>query len=209
MTALCPLAGCGRPSQDGGVCAQDVWRLRQDLRSVPGLLADLHATMGRMSKLGPAAEKVDGKGESPVFFHQQAADALRALEGELRRWATVVHGDRAWTAAAAAGALAGAMEGLRCRGDAGPLWDGLQGAAARARRAVDTPAMRTVIPVGPCPEDGCAGAVRAFIPADDRPGHMACDSPEAPHSWTSGQFYRAGKRIRELAERKARERRAS
>lgn len=213
MSALCPLPRCGRPSQDGGVCSQDVWLLRKDLRKIPGLLADLHAAMAHQDRLGPAAEKVGGKGETPVFFGQRAATELRRFDSEIVRCAAVVFGDvDGWSSSWAAGRLLAAVPDLRTRGDAAELWDAIQTAVWRAERAVDAPAMRTIIPIGPCPETGddgpCGGTVQAFIPADDKPAHMACDG-EASHVWSSMQWLRAGKRIRDLAERRARAARMS
>lgn len=206
MSARCGL-GCGRPAPNGTICTQHTWELQRDLDAVPDLLADLDLTLARQGKLGPVTEKVKGKGETPVSFNPAASAAADHLRDVLVRWARLCGMPWAEYATTAAAHLLARLPELGTRGDLPTMADQIGLVVDAARRAVDAPAMRTVIPVGPCPEtpDGrlCGGLVRAFIPADDRPAHMACDG-EAAHVWSSIQWLRVTKRIRDLADRQAR-----
>jgi hypothetical protein len=68
------------------------------------------------------------------------------------------------------------------------------GAVRFAARVIDLPANRTTFPVGPCPELGCQGEIRAYIPAQpERPARMECSACET--RWEPHQWLRAGRRI--------------
>lgn len=84
---------------------------------------------------------------------------------------------------------------IRRRSDAHGLAEEVAFAVKLATKAVDAPANRTVVTVGRCPEEGCGGEVRAYIPADPQHApHMTC-SGEARHRWEAHQWTRAGRRI--------------
>jgi hypothetical protein len=60
---------------------------------------------------------------------------------------------------------------------------------------IDTAANRTIIEVGPCPQDGCTSMVYAYIPTEDaRPARMECRQ-NPTHRWDTTQWLRTGKRI--------------
>jgi hypothetical protein len=98
------------------------------------------------------------------------------------------------------------MPTVRAHPEAATLVEQVEQVVTRAREHVLGPRERTRIPVGPCPEvndDGshCDGQVMAYIPRQDAaPSRMQCRlNPD--HRWSSVQFYRAGKRIHDRAER--------
>lgn len=90
------------------------------------------------------------------------------------------------------------------------LHDEIVSSIRQARNAIDRAANRTIIPVGPCPEQDengqwCPGEVLAYIPTeDDRPSRMEC-KVDGSHKWTSVQWLRTGKRILDRIEREKRE----
>lgn len=206
MSARCGL-GCGRPAPNGTICTQHTWELQRDLDAVPDLLADLDLTLARQGKNGPVTEHVKGKGETPVSFNPAASVAADRLREVLVRWARACGMPWAEYATTAAAHLLARLPDLGTYGDLPALCDQIGTAVDAARHVVDAPVNRTSFKVGPCPEsDGdrsCAGTVFAFIPADDRPARMACDTING-HWWSSIQWLRAGKRIRDLAEKRAR-----
>lgn len=208
----CGLVGCGRPAHDALICHQHMWELERRLRHVPPMIVDLNITLSRQSKSGPATEKVKGKGETQVAYSPDASKASDALRAALIHWARLCGMPWAEYATTSAAYLLGALPRLATYGDLPALWEQITTAYLAAERVIDAPANRTVIPVGPCPErdvesgEPCAGQVQAFIPADDRPARMACTASDG-HWWSSIQWLRAGKRIRDLADRRAREER--
>lgn len=199
----CGIEGCGRPAHNSTICRHHTWVLDQQLQRCEALLIELDITLARASKATAHSDKVKGKGESPVYFQQAASEAIDGLKDSLRGWAFDVSGSHQpdpatylWTE----------LPDLGPRGDLPLLADEIGDAYRRGERAIDAPANRTVIPVGPCPDlmvDGqpCAGTVNAFIPADDRPPRMVCDTANE-HWWASTQWLRTGKRIRDLIERR-------
>jgi hypothetical protein len=111
-------------------------------------------------------------------------------------------------AAQSAAALLVLIDAIRRHPAVNELVDEIADAVQQARRAVDRPANRTIIFVGPCPElnaagEHCDGEVYAFIPTeDDRPSRMECRTDRA-HKWTSIQWLRTGKKILDrIAQRK-------
>lgn len=213
MTTICGLDGCARPAPTATVCDQHIWEVERSLRGVPALMVELNVTLSRQSKSGPATEKVGGKGETGVYFNPLASEAHEGLRSALTGWATTfVCPGSWWTAHLAARELLRVLPDSRARGDLPALVDEIRDAYGRAERAIDSPANRTIIPVGPCPEGDdhgpCGGQVSAFIPADDRPARMACDT-DADHWWSSVQWLRVGKRIRDLVDQRARQAGAS
>jgi len=103
--------------------------------------------------------------------------------------------------------LIGQIVAIRSHPDASGLHDELVSSIQQARYSVDRAANRTIIEVGPCPEEDeegtcCPGQVFAFIPTeDDRPSRMECKA-DASHKWTAIQWMRTGKRILDLIEKR-------
>jgi hypothetical protein len=207
----CALATCGRPAHDGLICQQHTWELHRHLTDVPALFAELDITLSRQSKSGPATEKVTGKGETAVAFNTGASTAATDLRRALIRWARMFGKPDIKDPVAAATHLLAMLPELGINSQLPNVWQQIVTAHAAAERSVDAPANRTVIPVGPCPETDehgtyCLGNVLAFIPSDERPARMACTITEG-HWWSSIQWLRAGKRILDLAAKRAREER--
>lgn len=75
------------------------------------------------------------------------------------------------------------------------LWDQVGDACALVAPAVDRPAMRTRVAVGPCPELDCLGLVTALVPARlDVPALLRCSGCGA--EWGTHQWARVGRRIK-------------
>lgn len=90
--------------------------------------------------------------------------------------------------------LAGQCEWLRHQAYGAEALDELDDAAGMVAPAVDRPAMRTRVAVGPCPEVDCAGQVTALVPARlDIPAVMRCDG--CGQEWGAQQWARVGRRI--------------
>lgn len=193
MPDLCHLPTCARPAPTAVICEQHWWELDRALRAVPGLLLELDTTLARQTKLGPAAEKVTGRGETAVAFGVRAGEAQAWLREVLVAWARPLGAPGSRYATTAAAHLVAVLPGLRAYEQLGDLAGQVLEAVAQARSAIDTPAWRSIVPVGTCPD--CAGLVRAFIPADDRPARIGCDGP-ARHSWGPPEWPRVAGRIR-------------
>lgn len=204
---MCGLESCARPAPNATICQQHQWELERDLRRLPSLVEELHTTLARASKDTSHTDKVQGKGESPVFFHQKASEALSGLQDAVVGWNVDLGGDPArgsvqW----AAESLLRMAPDLYRHGDMPEACDEILDAVRQADKAIDSPPNRSVIPVGPCPEgmvDGtaCRGQILAFIPADDRPPRMVCDTVNE-HWWSSVQWLKTGRRIFLLAEQR-------
>lgn len=201
---VCGLDTCTRPTHNSTICGHHTWVLDQQLQRMPSLLAELDVTLARASQSTAHSERVDGKPETAVYFHQAASEAISGLTDALRGWALEISGKYQRNPATY---LWVELGNLGPRGDLPKMADEIGDAYTQGEKAIDTPANRTVIPVGPCPEqmvDGepCAGNVNAFIPADDRPARMNCDTTNE-HWWASMQWLRAGKRILDLKNERA------
>jgi hypothetical protein len=196
VTALCGLDDCARPAPTATICEQHWWQLDQALRGVSELLAELDTTLARMTKIGPAGEKVTGKGETAVAFHVGAGDTGGGLRDAVIGWARQTGMPWCEYATTATTHLRDVLPDLRAWGDLPTLADEILDAHARATAAIDAPAYRSIIDVGGCPEAGCNGLVRAYIPTDtDRPGRLACDV-EPAHWWGTAQWLRVAGRMR-------------
>jgi hypothetical protein len=206
--SMCGIEQCSRPAPNATICTQHLWELERDLRRVPSLVEELHITLARASKDTSHTDKVQGKGESPVFFHQAASEALSGLHDAVVGWARDLGALPARSTEGAAANLLRQLPDTYASGYLSKAADEIVDACHRGDKAIDTPANRSVIPVGPCPEgmvDGtaCAGNVLAFIPADDRPPRMQCDVTNE-HWWSSVQWLRTGRRIFLLAQQRKR-----
>jgi len=198
--SMCQLDSCTRPANDGTICWHHTWQLERDLRGIPDLLIELDLALARQTKNGPTTDKVQGKGETSVYFNPRAGEAFTGLRDAVVGWAREYGMPWAEFATTSSAHLLRVLPTSRARGDLPQMCDEITDACRRARAATDSPAHRTVIPVGPCPEnntegDSCTGKVFAFIPADDRPGRMTCDANPTEHTWGSVQWHRTGRRI--------------
>lgn len=210
MNSLCGIDACARPAPNATICTQHLWELGRDLSRVPSLVEELHTTLARASKDTSHRDKVTGKGETAVAFHEAASEALAGLKGALG-WATDLGAMPTRTMQGAAKELLRVLPDCYASSYLVTAADEIIDACRRADRAIDTPANRSVIPVGPCPEgmvDGtaCGGNVLAFIPADDRPPRMQCDVTNE-HWWSSVQWLATGRRIYLLAQQRKKDER--
>lgn len=214
MTATCPV--CGAPQDQGLLCHACTLCLERDLGDVAAIVADLDISLSRQARIGNSSGSGGlARERTPINVGaMQVADNLGnvlttwardLLETDNGRWTTQLAASLTPTVTASR-ALLLMIPTIRRHPAVNELVDEITDAIAQARRVVDRPANRTIIEVGPCPEqdeDGadCSGQVYAFIPTeDDRPSRMQCRADDA-HKWTSIQFYRVGERIRRKMER--------
>jgi hypothetical protein len=102
--------------------------------------------------------------------------------------------------------LGGHVEWIRHHSAGHDAIDELVTVVNQARRTIDVPPHRTVIPVGPCPEEpdglACHGEIRAYIPnTEDEPAHMTCTHCGVRYEAALGQWNkRLGRRIAQRRE---------
>jgi hypothetical protein len=190
MTTTCP--ACPRAQTHGLLCHHCTQQLDRDLRDVPTLVDELQTTLARQGRTTPTHHH--GLAHERGGYHAGASQALATLERTLIVWSAAL-GTAAWYSTTAAANLLAHLEELRSHADADKAHAEITGAITDARRTIDLNANRTVIQVGPCPEEGCTSMVYAYIPTEDtRPARMECrDNPT--HRWEPMQWLRAGRRI--------------
>jgi hypothetical protein len=130
--------------------------------------------------------------------HPGALKARSDLRVALVGWVRdMAEGTARWpedTLAAMAGWLLKRIDRIAVHPAAEDIHGEIVGAVRFAARVIDLPANRTTFPVGPCPELGCQGEIRAYIPAQpERPARMECSACET--RWEPHQWLRAGRRI--------------
>jgi hypothetical protein len=187
MTATCP--ACGRRQRDGLLCDPCTRTLRRDLHDAPQLATELDITLAKQARTQPPATA--GLALERTAYSTAASNAATRLIDTLTAWSTGI-GQPAWYITTAAQNLLDAIDDLRAHADADKLHREITGAADRARRTIDTPPLRSVVPVGPCPD--CDGDVNAYLPSDDSPAYMTCQT-NPTHRWDSTQWYRVGRRM--------------
>jgi hypothetical protein len=191
VTGACPV--CNRPHAHSLMCHHCTGTLERELHDVPAVTAELDTTLAKQSRLGPTG---GGLAHERIGYHEGASLAADYLTNTLTTWArdlghnVACIGEHA--AVTAAAYLAHHIDDIRAHPAADELHDQLVDAVHQARREADAPANKTIIDVGPCPD--CNGHVRAYIPTDDRPARMECDTDPA-HRWDTTQWLRAGRRI--------------
>ena len=211
MSAACPV--CNRRQDDGLICHACCLTLETELADVPNVVTELGITLARQGR-GEANGKGGLAHERPGY-HGGASIAAGALNNTLTTWARDLT-DETWRpepgedqTCAAAVLLLDHITEIRRHPAANELHDQVVDSVRQARHATDRAANRTIIPVGPCPEEDengtpCPGEVFAFIPTeDDRPSRMECKA-NAVHKWTSIQWLRTGKRILDVIEKRKR-----
>lgn len=206
MTAACPV--CNRRQDDGLMCHHCCtvleYELGDPIQGVAAMVTELETTLARQGR-----GELGGKGglaNERNGYHSGASIAMGALNNTLTTWARDVTGE-GWDprhvanpTVTAAGILLDHINEIRRHPAASELHDQVTDSVRQARHAIDRAVNRTIIPVGPCPEQDeegayCPGEVFAFIPTeDDRPSRMECKA-DGSHKWTSIQWMRTGKRI--------------
>ena len=192
--------GCGRPTRDVLLlCETCRWALECDLGDVPWLDEQLELVLRRDAVI---SEHAGGRSaETPLPLHTGALEARSQLRATLVGWVrdlAETGGDAypADTMPAMALWLLARINRIVVHPAADDVHAEIVGAVRYAWRVVDLPANRTTFPVGPCPEAGCQGEVRVFIPArPDVSPRMECQACET--RWETSQWYRAGRRILE------------
>jgi hypothetical protein len=190
--------GCGRPTRDTLLlCNGCLWALECDLGDVAWLDEQLELVLSRLAVVG---EHNGGRSaETPMPVHPGALKARSDLRAALVGWVRdFAEGTmQAWpadTLAAMASWLLKRIDRIAVHPAAEDIHGEIVGAVRFAARVIDLPANRTTFPVGPCPEIGCQGEIRAYIPAQpERPARMECSACET--RWEPHQWLRAGRRI--------------
>ena len=190
--------GCGRPTRDVLLlCETCRWALECDLGDVPWLDEQLELVLRRDAVI---SEHAGGRSaETPLPLHTGALEARSQLRATLVGWVrdlAETGGDAypADTMPAMALWLLARINRIVVHPAAADVHSEIVGAVRLAWRVVDAPANRTTFPVGPCPEAGCQGEVRAYIPAQpERSARMECSACET--RWEPSQWLRAGRRI--------------
>lgn len=211
MTVTCQ---CGRPVDGATLCNTCTAALVADLQDVPDLAAELDVTLARQARFG---ERNGGRSaDKPLPYDVRASEAGWVLRNTLTGWARVIIEEMAIPGpgrpipapngangyprqgadiptAQIATWLAGHVSALRTHPAAGEAAEEIHGAVDQARRAVDAPANRARIPIGPCPEDDCPGSIVAYIPHQaDRPARMDCGQG---HTWDTIHWRSVARRI--------------
>jgi hypothetical protein len=189
---------CGRPTRDTlALCNGCLWALECDLGDVAWLDEQLELVLSRLAVLG---EHNGGRSaETPMPVHPGALEARSDLRVALVGWVRDMAEGTAesWpedTMPAMAAWLLKRMDHVAVHPAAEDIHGEIVGAVRFAARVIDLPANRTTFPVGPCPELGCLGEIRAYIPAQpERPARMECSVCET--RWEPHQWLRAGRRI--------------
>jgi hypothetical protein len=190
--------GCGRPTRDTLLlCNGCLWALECDLGDVAWLDEQLELVLSRQTVTG---EHNGGRSaEEPLPIHPGALKARSELRAVLVGWVLdLVDITRdPWpedTLPAMAGWLLKRISWIPLHPAAEDIHGEIVSAVRFAARVIDLPANRTTFPVGPCPELGCQGEIRAYIPAQpERPARMECSVCET--RWEPHQWLRAGRRI--------------
>jgi hypothetical protein len=191
-------SGCGRPTRDTlALCNSCLWALECDLGDVAWLDEQLELVLSRLAVLG---EHNGGRSaETPMPVHPGALKARSDLRVALVGWVRdMAEGTmQVWpedTLPAMAGWLLKRMDRIAVHAAAEDIHGEIVSAVRFAARVIDLPANRTTFPVGPCPELGCQGEIRAYIPAQpERPARMECSACQT--RWEPHQWLRAGRRI--------------
>lgn len=195
---------CGQPSPDSFICEGDLIRTHNRLTELQGLNSELHTALTRMVRM---TELSDGgrSAEKALVFNARAAETIRLIRATLVSWVRELAGDTGTplplivTVTSLTDWLLGLLPEFRRRHDARLFNDEIRFLVTEATNVVDLPANRTVVPVGPCPEDPdgrpCPGQVKAIIPhigSVTRP-KLACKT--CGMEWLPEQWLRVGKRI--------------
>lgn len=199
MTDTCLVEDCDRPVSDAWCCTRCAWRLKQALKNVPALEEDLPIVLARLTRYTDQPDWVRSSRTPALPFHDPASEAAWILRNTLTTWARLVAEERGHqppgnTLSGMANWLTGHIEWIRHHRAGYEAIDEITTAVHQAVRVTDRPSNRTTVAVGPCPELGCSGEIRAFIPArEDRPAFMVCDGCE--QRWDSVMWLRLGRRV--------------
>jgi hypothetical protein len=151
-----------------------------------------------LSRLAVLGEHNGGRSaETPMPIHLGAAAARYELREALTNATKQINTERTYpghTLPLLAGWLLAHLDRIATHTAAAKIYGDIHSAIRFAAKMIDLPANRTTFPVGPCPELGCQGEIRAYIPAQpERPARMECSVCET--RWEPHQWLRAGRRI--------------
>lgn len=207
-------------------CATCAHHLGRQLRDAAELVPELTTALARQTRwaepgprprnsapaesirLGLLADPGDDHSGGPAGglpFSESASIDIGTVQNTVSTWVRVVFEERGQFFVGGLGMalrwLAEQLEWLRHQPYAGEGFDELDDAARLVVRAVDRPANRARIVVGPCPEPDaggpCRGEVVAIVPTRQDVGAvMRCQ--RCGVEWSTDQWARAGRRILKL-----------
>ncbi len=200
---------CGAAVLDAPVCTGCARRLELNLGDVPALVAELETVLARLTAYDTRPQRVTGNAETLVPFSTPAGDARQHLHAILSTWCRLVYREKhqprtdprplpADRPSAMAGWLLHETEWIRHHTQAANAIDEITDATRRVRHILDAPRNRATFHVGPCPELGCHGEVRAYIPRDETVMAHADCTANPDHAWDPTQWLRLGKRMLRL-----------
>lgn len=217
--ADCALPACRRTVADTAyVCRDCEHDLAERLHEAAKFWPELETTITRQDRLGQPGPRARGHVPpqpirpglgDPADDHQQgvpgglpfhwaAAEVRDSVRNVASTWARVVQEERGGDPPADTPGLlrwlTTQLGWCRYQPWAYDCWDQLGDASRRVGPAVDAPANRLRVAVGPCPEVDCLGLVTATVPARlDVPAVLRCDGCCA--EWGTHQWARVGRRM--------------
>lgn len=211
MPNLC--LACDTPAAESQLCTGCYNRTKWRLEELHLNTLELHTAMQRQVRM---TERGDGgkSAETALYFNERAAATIHLIRTTLVSWVRTIADDtgaplpQRITTSDLTDFLLAALTEFRIRPDAGLFADEIRHITDESIVVVDLPVNRSVIPVGPCPEDEgdntegangtslapCPGTIRAIIPnnAEQRPV-MRCGTCRT--EWFAEQWHTVGKRI--------------
>ena len=211
---VCPF--CGEGSRDGHLCHKCTGNVRKAIVRVAQLWVSLEEAITRQDHLQPPNEVRAEVLFGPLPFRLVPSEVAKDARQRLSRWVGVVVATSSGSGpensiGAYCRYLLDHTPMLRVRDDAEEWADDMTLCRDQIAGAVDLPAERSRVTVGPCPErtddeEPCSGIVVAVYPSDmDESPHMDCTPPPpgedgkpikvCARSWTPPQWAHLGARI--------------
>ena len=218
----CPY--CGERSADGHMCHKCLAKTKQAIVRIGQLWVHLEEAITRQDHFQPPNEVRAAALFGPLPFRLVPSEVAHDARQRLTKWVGVVQRD--WhlqephnTIGAYCRLLLAYAPKMRTTAYAEAWADDMSLVRDEIAGAVDLPAERSRVTVGPCPdrtedEEPCAGIIVAVYPSDlDESPHMDCTRPAqgvevCGRSWPSATWTRLGSRIvarqHQIAEQKER-----
>lgn len=205
----CPL--CGEFSRDGHLCHKCLRNAKKAIVRIAQLWVSLEEAITRQDHFAAPSEIRSGTLFGPLPFRPVPSEVAHDGRRTLARWVGVVVST--WGAprpVATIGAQCRLLDAyapkLRTSPHAEQWADDMSRLRDAIAGAVDLPAVRSRVNVGPCPErtednEPCAGLIVAVYPSDIDDGpHMDCTPPPSGvrvcgKSWPASQWSHLGDRI--------------
>lgn len=203
----CP--SCGEFSADSHLCHKCLRSTKRAIVRISQLWVSLEEAITRQDHFAPPSEVRASSLFGPLPFRPVPSEVARDARERLVKWvaiASVGHATPNNTIGAYCRFLLSRADKMRTAVYAESWADDMALTRDEIAGAIDLPAERSRVNVGPCPEhtdDGepCAGRIVAIYPSDlDESPHMDCTIPAAGvkvcgRSWPASQWAHLGDRI--------------